>query len=1285
MQFVRNHIAGLTWLAYMVVAGALVFFLPRSFLLSRLGFVLWLAFPLLLAIGWGAMRLAAKERAKQTRQLDARIPRRFSQAWREWLELLIFADDKKRRIASWVLLGVGVVLSAIFPYGVIDGQFVLNPGAPMIAGAFGGFLVWIAYVAPRCHSVFVERQESLELIFNMARTPLKYPRKVRPTRDEIPFQRPETCIRVEQWESITDPRVFSVLAPPTLDMGDLGPWNIFHTNVEKRMPLDTGWHREEIPPGRGYRFMPASYPTGVLWEGEVAPDPLDFFIGADLDAPGETVLLTFSDSSPHAIVVGGTGSGKLIPGDTPIVRVRNGQAEKVTVADLEIGDLLLDSEGNTAPIRAFSEWEDAQVYRVHYSDGTYDEASGDHLWTTWDRPARLSESRAQRSPGKQWLPDEVIERLEALASEAGPADYISLSEVARLIGKNSVSSPIRALAEKIGESHTISMTYMREGKPVTRMVIGYPVRDMLYGVAELGRRHPKDQSHLRSLPAIRTTLDIRDSLMVGTTHLNHSIPAPAPLNFPERDLPCDPYIVGAWIGDGITSAMVRNKSYWAYLNDDRFILDEVVRLSKGAISLGEPVPARNHLGDESVVPSKVSSEVPIFGLRSHLPTTVVLSDPEWSSVGLRKTLPEDYLLGSIDQRLALLQGLMDTDGTVTKHGSCEFSQSDEALALQVRTLIESLGMVASMRAKDPHYTTPQGGYGEGRTNYTIAFTPPEGLDVFRLPRKRALFNAYRASTTRRAFVSTHRYITAVEATGETKPMRCIAIDSHTHQYVIGDHFHATHNTSTAEAIMAQAGVKPMPWGNDSDPIFGQSYIIDPKGAFANRWEGRPNMHVINGSVDYVSDDGDEISGIEKMRDKVAEVHTIMGERQKLLDAYKEYDAANWLELPDEVKRDHRLAPIFLVMDEYLDWMDLDSSGSEQSERDNQAKRMVQDYVKLIVRKGRSLGVHLILIAQEANMSLIGSNLMRNAPVHVMMGNMDPSIYKTFFGATEDRVPPLPADRPVKTKTGHTKRKPIPGRGRVQAMSGSELVRIQALWFGGEKNSKTLDQFLPKDPSYHASRGEPSPSLDVQELFPAAQNAVMETPEVQAPQRGIMEVVEASLEEEREGEKEKEKKGKRKNEEEDRGPHKEEEKTETEEGKKPEPPEHPCYHEGCMEPTRACANPRCPAGNYVCAKHAKFPDGTTPCCPTCYESHMLTRAGLAPLMPWIARQARQHGARVTFAHEGSGAIVHLNTLDGVQLVKIRGSADTGVSAVDGTRYARDPQQIKAMITDALKGA
>ena len=87
----------------------------------------------------------------------------------------------------------------------------------------------------------------------------------------------------------------------------------------------------------------------------------------------------------------------------------------------------------------------------------------------------------------------------------------------------------------------------------------------------------------------------------------------------------------------------------------------------------------------------------------------------------------------IEDRMALLQGLMDTDGTIDENGGCEFTQTNKPLFDQVCQLVASLGIMATPTHKE------HTGYikidGTESDTWRLYFKPSKNIPVFRLKRK----------------------------------------------------------------------------------------------------------------------------------------------------------------------------------------------------------------------------------------------------------------------------------------------------------------------------------------------------------------------------------------------------------------------------------------------------------------------------------------------------------------------------------------------------------------------
>lgn len=277
---------------------------------------------------------------------------------------------------------------------------------------------------------------------------------------------------------------------------------------------------------------------------------------------------------------------------------------------------------------------------------------------------------------------------------------------------------------------------------------------------------------LKYAPAIRTTLKIRNTLKRGKD-INHSIPTAGPVQYPTRVLPLPPYVLGAWLGDG-TSRLAN------IATDDPQILDELA-------AEGWPTTPLKDKFMHSFGATGTGRK-PISG--------GFLDIINKLKVRNNKHIPEEYLQGGVAQRLALLQGLMDTDGYVHSLGNCEFTNTNKTLAYQTLELILSLGIRATLITG--RATIAGRDCGE---KYRIKFTT--AMQVFRLQRKRARLPVVQPRM--------HRYIVAVIPIPSV-PVKCIAVDSPNKLYLAGEQFIITHNTDFFKTIAGDGAAKGMSIG-----------------------------------------------------------------------------------------------------------------------------------------------------------------------------------------------------------------------------------------------------------------------------------------------------------------------------------------------------------------------------------------------------------------------------------------------------------------------------------------
>lgn len=231
----------------------------------------------------------------------------------------------------------------------------------------------------------------------------------------------------------------------------------------------------------------------------------------------------------------------------------------------------------------------------------------------------------------------------------------------------------------------------------------------------------------------------------------------------------DPYVLGALIGDGgLTKGAVVLTSM------DQHIVD---RVSKGLPDSHWLVPMSSTTSGKATQ-YRVSSA---YGLKPGAKNLVPDLLDQLGLMGAKsdqKFLPPQVFEWSREDRVALLQGLMDTDGTIgVPKGSAVFSTSSAALAYDVAELVRSLGGKA-LRHK-PKETTHL-------PCYQVTVILPDRREAFSLPRKRDLVTDYTSHD------PNHLRIVSVEPVGE-KPCQCIAV-SHRSRLYLTDGYTVTHNT-----------------------------------------------------------------------------------------------------------------------------------------------------------------------------------------------------------------------------------------------------------------------------------------------------------------------------------------------------------------------------------------------------------------------------------------------------------------------------------------------------------
>lgn len=356
----------------------------------------------------------------------------------------------------------------------------------------------------------------------------------------------------------------------------------------------------------------------------------------------------------------------------------------------------------------------------------------------------------------------------------------------------------------------------REGKP-TKILGVFPQgkRDIYRVSFADGRTLDVDGSHLWTVytkkqrsnkhagknvtPMTLTTEEmvergvVRECKRDGRKHLKFFTPAAGAVQWPEQDLDVDPYVLGAFIGNGSLTQKVLTLS-----SDDEYTVSRVADLLDV-----QYVKASGKNYDWNFTP-EVQPRVHAI----HAQTEDVLCGDAASLVGVKsaqRRIPEKYLYGSIEQRWELTRGLFDTDGTIgSSNGrfNVSYSTFSEGLAHDVRELLFSLGISNSLNVW--HRTRER----EDGTSYEMVeydvhakVGNEDKEQFFSLPRKREIARRAVEETQGRTRVKKFDMvgITSIEKLPEKQDATCIYVDNEEHLYQAGQ-FIVTHNTELTKQI-----------------------------------------------------------------------------------------------------------------------------------------------------------------------------------------------------------------------------------------------------------------------------------------------------------------------------------------------------------------------------------------------------------------------------------------------------------------------------------------------------
>jgi replicative DNA helicase len=511
-----------------------------------------------------------------------------------------------------------------------------------------------------------------------------------------------------------------------------------------------------------------------------------------------------------------------------------------TMGEVQVGDDLIGADGKPTRVVAATEvMHGRPCYEVEFDDGTVIVADAEHQWQTTTRAARRQ--HAENRTAWCWSKESRLRlRTSCQAAWAEPDRFITAAEVLWTVG-----SEFRNLMHTAGRGvglapERVIITVTGPKRSYEWKAPAYSSRRaLLSAMVQLADR-PKNAGvtavHERTVTTAQIATTLRHPM---DGRLNHAVAVAAAIDLPPRDLPLPPYTLGIWLGDGTTRSA-------QFISADPQVAAEIeaegLRVTKSrkahlryAIQFPEPCPVAERacaVCGKSFTPktSQVRTCGRVCGGRSRsaqwrltlgASPQQVCPDCGRPSSGCRlcracrgrhgtvqavlralgvlghKHIPAEYFRSSIDQRRALLAGLLDSDGTVTATGSVQFSVTSRRLAEDVCELVASLGYRCGWSQK-----RVPGASAESSVAYTVTFTTTD--DVFRLERKRVIHRERRLGRTTPR--TRQRFIIAVRPV-ESVPVRCVQVDCSDHMYLASRSMIPTHNSTLALDFARAAAIK----------------------------------------------------------------------------------------------------------------------------------------------------------------------------------------------------------------------------------------------------------------------------------------------------------------------------------------------------------------------------------------------------------------------------------------------------------------------------------------------
>lgn len=328
-----------------------------------------------------------------------------------------------------------------------------------------------------------------------------------------------------------------------------------------------------------------------------------------------------------------------------------------------------------------------------------------------------------------------------------------------------------------------------DGAP-SRVVGVYPQgRRVAYRVGlSDGRSVLADAEHLWSVRTAHASDGTAVDRIVTTAELTSLVGKAKPVWLPQQSghfggapMPVDPYVLGALLGNG---SLTKPRSVRISISDP-----EMVQLIASRLPAG--VEIRSHGGLEYYIGVDAETRAEQKGAAVNAVLEGLAELGVMGKPAQEKFIPAIYFTASRADRLALLQGLVDTDAQVMG-GHASFISSSQQLAVDVQRLAWSLGMMAKAAKPAGTRYSYKGEWLDGRTAYRVSIRSDNPQELGLMVSKRADLIVRRKNFIRLR-------VTSVEQEAEHECV-CIKVSHPSSLYVTSDYV-LTHNTGVAHTLL----------------------------------------------------------------------------------------------------------------------------------------------------------------------------------------------------------------------------------------------------------------------------------------------------------------------------------------------------------------------------------------------------------------------------------------------------------------------------------------------------